>query len=256
MPSDHNTLIPVPVTDRNGITSTKWKRPERIAKKATMPSAQPAPFVSHWDALRKDYRVVSKLLLNTTARLVKAKYRRENMVAKLNPDTLNILNARYEGDTYDIGPFIDQCVRDEDLTHLNSAAALIDCAGAPCFEDPDSTGNLFFGCVLGLSRYEGSEGIDYSLLDSSEQEIGKALMLSAATLSKGYITKRGWGANADRILKDAELISLIRRRPEDYAVITSMIMERGLRVDRPEDIAALEELLAESQLAPLRGGVL
>jgi hypothetical protein len=35
-----------------------------------------------------------------------------------------------------------------------------------------------------------------------------------------------------------------------------MILERGLRVHRPEDITMLEELLAESQLAPLHHGVL
>jgi hypothetical protein len=256
MPSDRAALIPVPVTDKNGITSTKWKRPESTTKKTQIPAVQPAPFVSHWDTLRKDYRSVSKLLLNTTAHLVKAKYRRENMVAQLSPDTLNILNARYEGDLYEITPFIEGCIRDECLTPLNSAAALIDCAGDPCFDDPDSTNNLFFGFVLGLSRYQGNECVDYSLLDENERKVGKALMLSAATLGKNYISKRGWGAEAARNLKDAGLVSLIKRRPEDQALITSMILERGLRVHRPEDITMLEELLAESQLAPLHHGVL
>lgn len=254
MTASNTSLIPVPVTDKNGVTSTKWKLPETINTSKKVPA--PVPAISGWEALRKDFRGVSKLLLNTTARLIKAKYRRENMIALLHPDTLNILNSHFGDDLADVSAFIEDCIRDECLIPLNSAAVLIDCARNPAFEDPDSTGNLFYGCIRGLSQYEEEDCIDYSDLSDEEREVGKALMLSAALLDERYVSKRGWGSRADRYLIDEELISLIRRRPDDYLLITSMLMDRGMQVKTPEQIATLEELLAEGEQSPLLSGVL
>jgi hypothetical protein len=255
MPSERNTLIPVPVTDKNGITSTKWKRPESTAKKTMMPSVQPAPFVSHWDTLRKDYRGVSKLLLNTTAHLVKAKYRREQTISQLTPDTLNVLNKHYGDHPSTVEGFLQDCVREEDLYSMNNLAALIDCGADPAFSSIGVSPAEFFLCIAGLKKYQAGDGYDYSVLSAGEQEIGKALVCAAGNLGKRYVSV-DWRGLSSQYVKSENLVALIRKRPEDHRLITSVLLERGLRVDTLEDIDRLEELLAESQLATLRDGAL
>lgn len=256
MPSDRSALIPVPVTDKNGITSTKWKRPEQTMQRQTKATPAPAiPFVSHWDNLRKDYRGVSKLLLNTTAGTIKAKYRRERMVAQLTPDTLNILNQHYGDHPSTVEGFLRDCVGEEELYSMNNLAALIDCSADPAFSSIGVSPAEFFLCISGLKKYQEDDGYDYSVLSASEQEIGKALVCAAGNLGKRYVSV-DWRGVSSQYVKSKNLVSLIRRRPEDHRLITSVLLERGLRVDTPEDINRLEELLAESQLAPLRDGAL
>lgn len=255
MPSDRNALIPVPVTDKNGITSTKWKRPETTAKKTMMPSVQPAPFVSHWETLRKDYRGVSKLLLNTTANTIKAKYRREQTISQLTPDTLNVLNKHYGDHPSTVEGFLRECVREEDLYSMNNLAALIDSGNDPAFSSRGVSPAEFFLCIAGLEKYQAGDGYDYSTLSASEQEIGKALVCAAGNLEGKYVAT-DWRGVSSKYLKSASLVALIRKRPEDHRLITTVLLERGLKVDTPEDIDRLEELLAESQLAPLRDGAL
>jgi hypothetical protein len=146
-------------------------------------------------------------------------------------------------------------VSEEDLYSLNNLAALIDCSTDPVFSAPGVSPAEFFLCISGLKKYHGDEGSDYSILSESEQEIGKALVCASGRLDGRYVATDWRGVSASYV-KSEHLVSLIRKRPEDHRLITSILAERGLRVDTPEDIDRLEELLAESQLAPLRDGAL
>ena len=252
-----NTLVPVLVTDKNGVQSIRWKRPASPDKKQmSIPTVQPVTPVLKWDVLRNDHRPVPKKLLNVMARSIKAKSRREKTLSTLAPETLDILNERY-GDTAVIGQFMNDCARGESLVSLNNAAALIECADDPMFNENSSAPIRFFRCVAGLREYDGHEDIDYSTLDDSDREEAKALLRSAEILGSDYRRSNAWKSESPQYLASDHLVSLIRRRPDDMYAITSLLKERNFRVAVQSDIAIIEDLLDTSSAAPqLRDGAL
>ena len=245
-----NPLVPVLVTDKNGVQSIRWKRPASPDKKqTTIPAVQPVAPVLQWDVLRKDHRPVPKKLLNTMARNIKAKSRREKTLSTLAPDTLDILNERY-GDSAVIGQFMNDCTRGESLISLNNAAVLIDCADDPMFNENSSSPIRFFRCVAGLREYDGYEDIDYSTLDGKDREEAKALLRSAEIVDSNYRRSNAWKSESPQFLASEHLVSLIRRRPDDMYAITKLLKERNFRVAVQSDIDLIEDLLDTSRAAP------
>lgn len=253
-----SNLVPVPVTDKNGVQAIRWKRPESTSMTPTViPPVKTVSKHSHWDALRKDFRPVSKYLLNTMAATVKAMYRRENMVSQLASDTLDILNDHYSHNQTKIKGFIDECTRTDSLISLNNAAALIDCANDPVFNQTNPLEKSdYLDCVAGLRKYDGCDDIDYSLLDDRERYTAKALMRAAGALGEGYVVLNVWKNESPQHLTSTSLASLIRRRPESTDAIIDLLKDRKLPVETPSHIEAIEEILDGIQTISLRDGVL
>lgn len=251
-----SNLTPVPITDKNGVQTARWKRAQpQASAMATIPSVAPVSRYPQWDAIVANDTEVARLLVLIMDVQKVAKKRRENMLAELAPDTLTILSNRSEDDIRKTGHFIHQCVAGGSLISLNNAATFIDCKDEAVFCRNNSYHSVFFKCVAGLREY--STDADYSSMGADDRKGGRALLMAAERLQgkhRNVIALRG--TEAKQYLSSDALAALIKRRPDDLDTIIDIITERGMKVESSDEVKSLEELLDAGVTQPLRNGAL
>lgn len=256
--SSHHNLVPTPVTDKNGVATTRWKRPvghsagtaeipaPAITKKSEEPVSEPPmddELHSGIDAFLSDMLFRE----NASSRVVKVF--REG----LHPDTLGIIDEHYGSNYFPILQFVERCIRRESVNSLNNAAALIGMREECGAKSEVARDTLFEQTVFGLQWHQRLKEVDYS---GSGKEAGEALIKAAINLkrpNRQFHNDQGYGS---LYLPSRYLIELITERPNDVENIIGILNSRSIPCASEQDYDAISEMLDSSSAPSLTEGVL
>lgn len=272
MPRNPN-LVATPVTDKNGVTTTRWKRPAPpAAGRAFAPpvlSAAPDPWTDKKDAqrevdeaLERDGLVMGTVVLDVLQMGQYNREWREAFKSGIKPETLRILDDRFQGKYSSIIPFVKECAAQRSPASLNNAALFIDLLDK-CHEkygdDPgikDDGNDMFGRFIFGLQWHHRANHKDFSS-SPQDKEQGEALLRALTTLGIPY---RQYAVERDSYsvyyLPSRELAGLITKRPKDVERIVGILRERRLPAMTAEDVTHIESLMDGSGSSALVNGSL
>lgn len=256
--ADRSNLVPTQVTDKNGVTTTRWKRPVASSPALSkLPAPQMPPSVDdpqgELDAsLRENGFVMQTIILDVVKMGSKIYDRswRDEFKNRIRPETLTALDDAYSTDYGEIIPFVKACLDRHSSADMNNAALFIDVKEyAP---DNDS----YLDCIAGLQWLHGTEHRDYSTLNTKEQEGGRALVRAALKMGNPFATRYVNGSATMKYIPSRNLAGLISRRPDDVDKIVEILRERRFDVFSDDGIRSIEALLEGSTTGSLGSGVL
>ena len=265
--SNRSHLVPVPVTDKNGVTTTRWKRP-------VSPSASlaPLPAPSVWsdradaareldEALERDGYVMSTIILDVMNTRGHNREWREKIKNGVTQETLRIFDEKFKGNYGTIVPFVKRCIEEQSPASLNNAALFIDLLDE-CHEkygndhtQKDDGNDMFAKFIFGLQWHHRANNKDFSSFEAGREQ-GDALLRANRTLGMPYRQYYSNGQESMYYLPSRGLTELISKRPQDVDRIVSILRERRLPASTEEEISTIEALLDESASPSLSSGAL
>lgn len=262
----NQNLIPTPVTDKNGVPTTRWKRP--VASPAATVFAPPP---SVWDdrkeaqrevdeALSRDGYVMSTIILDVLNMQGCSREVRDKFKSGLNQGLMGSLDMKFDGRYGAVIPFIKNCVMEQSPQSLNNAALFIDlldrCQDRYGNTGTKDDGNDMFGkFIFGLQwQHQGSHK-DFSSYEGGREQ-GEALLKGITTLPMPYRNYSSEGHRSSYYIPYRGLVGLFEKRPQDAERIISLLKERKLPVSTEEDLKNVESLLDAAETSALSSGAL
>lgn len=256
-----SNLIPTPVTDKNGVMTTRWKRPvSPSAGTGTLP-APPVPMqpseigrgdiVTDEDTPFTFAALFSDMLYMESAKqVVVEKFRNQ-----LRPETLDVFDQNY-GDNYTpILRFAQRCIREESVASLNNAALFLHMRDECWDGASEDRERMFEKFIFGLQWHHNGNHLDFTTVENGQQ-VGEALLKTASGLSRPYVQFYINGAASLYYLPSRHLVQLITERYKEVDAIVGLLESRKLPVATNEDAEAIKEILDGATAPSLGSGVL
>lgn len=259
--TNRNDLVATPVTDKNGVVTTRWKRPVSPSTGTASLPAPPVPSdpierTSKDDGSTDNPPFDIETGLFALLEKEKSPERiREMFRTELHPDTLGILDQHYADNYLPILEFVQRCIKEESVASLNNAALFVHLREACWDGRPEDRDRMFEQFIFGLQWHHGVNELDFGTVENGKQ-IGEALLKAAIGLGRPYAqfyTNRGAGSY---YLPSPHLVKLISERPQDIDAIVDLLDSRRLSVLFEENVEAIKELLDGTGAKSLGSGVL
>lgn len=259
--ANRNELIATPVTDKNGVMTTRWKRPVGASAGTESIPAPPVPtrpidlargdIVTDEDTPFTIAALLSDMLYteSATQRVV------EMFRTQLHQETLDILDQHYGENYLPILQFAQRCIREESVASLNNAALFIHMRDECWDGAAEDRERMFEKYIFGLQWHHSVNHLDFRTLENGEH-IGEALLKTASNLGRPYAEFSVNGAYSIYYLPSRHLVQLITERYKDVDAIVNLLDSRRLPVRSEEDVEAVKEILGGTSASSLGSGVL
>lgn len=256
-----SNLIPTPVTDKNGVMTTRWKRPVSPSAGTESLPAPPLPMqpsdIGRGDIVTDEdtpYTIavlLSDMLYkeNATQRVVKM------FRTQLHQETLDILDQHYRENYTPILQFAQRCIREESVASLNNAALFIHMRDECWDGAAEDRERMFEKYIFGLQWHHSSNHLDFRTVENGKS-IGEALLKTASNLGRPYAEFSIRAGTSIYYLPSRHLVQLITERYKDVDAIVNLLDARRLPVRSEEDANVVKEMLDSSSASSLGSGVL
>jgi hypothetical protein len=151
---------------------------------------------------------------------------------------------------------VNSCIRDKSMATLNNIAVF----GDMCDDERAGDFDYYIAGLNSYAEWDSHKVVDYSKASEDERAAARALLEATFGLEGNpgylYVSDNMHASVPHTRIISPLLAKLVMDRPEDAERIVSLLKERHLMVDVPEDIIDLEEILDSGYDGALREGVL